>query len=259
LDGQLAADASGEVVEQPTVEVEVGQRHSDAFFEPPKLTPEGNYISNVQKVTWGPGCEGNSIKGEFVDLRDYVAQQHGLPLMSVPPSSIPDPAVDGASHGIGLVHLNQYYRDTQLGEFLQLSIVRGGAGVYGQGYRIERYRFRDPEMSEMVGSDVVAPANQRFELGDAEVRSAFEGELSALVAPRFIRGTRGLVYRSAVLPRTGALARKASLKPLDAIIEMTGGLVSAYSTADVSCESTPFVAEAQTKTLCSCYLVSQQK
>lgn len=240
---------------EESADVDVSERHSEAYFAPPVLTGQGHYTSHPQPVTWSSSCARNPSLKSFRDLRDFVSLQHGLPLEVIPSEVIGSARGTGqeSTRRIMLVHLNQYYRDLEAKEYLQVSIVHRGSGQEDEGYRIERYRFRDPEMAEMLGMDIVAPPSHQFDLDGPESRRAMASELGRLKGPRFVLGTRGLVFRSAEMPLTGAAATRASKKPFEAVVELTGGLVSAYTTQQLSCEATPFSGARGGTTFCTCY------
>lgn len=259
-DGSVPAGAGGL---EAASEVSVSERDSEAYFAPPSLDAEGRYASLSQPVTWSASCTQTPGLKSFSDLRDFVVQQHGLPLEAIPTNMLAGakdtPGRPASGPKVVLLHLNQYYRDTEAREYGQMSIVHRGSGGDGGGYRIERFRFRDADLAEMIAMDIVAPPGGQFDLDAESVRRRFAAELDLLVRPRFVTGTREIVYRSQVLPVLGAAATKANTKPLEAIIELTGGHVSAYTTSEISCESTPFARDGAGATFCTCYYPTEAK
>jgi hypothetical protein len=164
------------------------------------------------------------------------------------------------AHGgwqLELVHLTQYYRDIEQEEHVQLSGLQRSTGLEGPKYQVERHRYRDAEMEEILKSEVVAPESPEVPLDGAQVRSKFFEELSKLIKPRFVLGTRHVVFRGFYAPKaSGAEPSAGSKVAQDVVIELTGGLVSAYTTATVSCElvtTADQTALEPTQTLCSCF------
>jgi hypothetical protein len=222
-----------------------------AFFLPQKLDASGSFVSQPQPVTWSTSCESKPQLRAFQDLRDFLRLTHLLVLTPIPGANS---KLDG---GISILHLNHFFRDEQSREFLQYSIVQGADPAMGSGYRIERYRFRDSEMNEILGSEVLLPASKRFDLDAARVRTEFQKIMDGLKPPRYAAGARILVYTASNLPKTGVAATRATKQPITATIELTGGLITGYATPDVSCESQLLASGDASTTLCECLVSSE--
>lgn len=221
---------------------------SESFFLPPKMDGAGAFILVAQPVNWSASCAKKSQLRSFADLKEYVRQTHPLVLTSIPP------ARSKTETGVNILHLNQFLRDKESREFLQYSIVQGADPALGSGYRIERYRFRDGEMNEILGSEVLIPSSKRFDLDGQRVRSEFQKIMDGLKPPRYLAGARILVYTASNLPTTGAAATRADKKPITATIELTNGVITGYSTQDMSCEAQLPVRADVSPTVCECLL-----
>jgi hypothetical protein len=249
--GGPSASLSPSGVDKNETQEQADATSAGAFFLPQNLDAAGSFVTLPQPVTWSASCETKPQLRAFEDLRDFVRLTHPLVLT-------PIPVVNSKTEtGINILHLNQFLRDEQSREFLQYSIVHGADPAMGSGYRIERYRFRDSEMNEILGNEVLLPLSKRFDLDVTRVRTEFQKIMDGLKSPRYVAGARILVYTTSNLPKTGAAATRATKKPITATIELTGGLVTGYATPDVSCESQLLASGAASATVCECLFSSE--